>query len=740
MVELWVIQMKNNILNHFAFNDLKNHKKDTLMTFIILVFIAVICILLTSLTPIFGNHYVLEFQKEYGAFDYTTKNTYTKDQLNQMIISLDGVKKPLQEADVKTCFIQNLGYTFTDDSINYIIGDPTIIAVRIQQGRLPTQKHEIAIKKEVLEKYGYSDELGKTVEIPYVGLDGQMQVGRWYITGILEESGESSIVTMNEDKEERYRIYLQTDDSKVIDNAYELGLDSMFYTEDFLTDHQLDILIVMVQFVLFIVGCVILSGMTIASFDNRKDDYALLRGIGATRRQLYYVVFLQSLIFIVASVSVAFGISFLIISLLKNVIETIIPITFFSSYLIGIVFIISLMTFISYFMPARSASYRALTGSFQNNEFQYFYYRYKKLHHMRPFYLGWRQLVAHKKQMIVKIFLIFIASLMLLDMIGMSIYNQSLQQQKENLVKPQNHQQMTIEFTVYEDKTINIHDFDAFKSYASQIDYHHTFKLHDYSDGYGKVYCFDENLAQNFWIKNINPGEIIVSSQFAETYGKNEVNIQDDVYKIQHQIGEYEEEFIVMSVDDFQKYGDMNHYQNVIVKFDSIDKKTQGLIAFAKQGGHIKYFWKDSLANEQLNLSQEVTQDAKEIPIIQISILLIAGFIYMYQLSYEILKQRYTIGSYQLIGLRKIEIWLIYAYKSMLIAFIGFICAIYYHFADMMIQYGANGGWHIFMDGIPLIKQILPVLVMIFIFISISLFPLYYILKNDGLENINVKD
>ena len=38
------------------------------------------------------------------------------------------------------------------------------------------------------------------------------------------------------------------------------------------------------------------------------------------------------------------------------------------------------------------------------------------------------------------------------------------------------------------------------------------------------------------------------------------------------------------------------------------------------------------------------------------------------------------------------------------------------------------------------IKPKQAVLVMIFIFISISLFPLYYILKNDGLENINVKD
>ena len=82
-------------------------------------------------------------------------------------------------------------------------------------------------------------------------------------------------------------------------------------------------------------------------------------------------------------------------------------------------------------MPARGATRRALSGSFESTEFQYFYYRYKKLHQMRPMYLGWRQLVNNKKQMIFKIIFVFIASLMMMSIIGDYIYGIHLTKQRK---------------------------------------------------------------------------------------------------------------------------------------------------------------------------------------------------------------------------------------------------------------------------------------------------------------------
>lgn len=164
------------------------------------------------------------------------------------------------------------------------------------------------------------------------------------------------------------------------------------------------------------------------------------------------------------------------------------------------------------------------------------------------------------------------------------------------------------------------------------------------------------------------------------------------------------------------------------------------MIAFARQNNATQYYGEDSLLRAQLELNSQIENDYSGIPYFQLSLLLITGFIYMYQLSYEILKQRQTIGTYQLLGLRKFEIWKIYAYKSLFIALIGLMITFYFHFVDTLMQYSGDERYHIFFDFIPLLKQILPTLLMIMIFITLSLLPIYSILKKDGLENINAKD
>ena len=58
----------------------------------------------------------------------------------------------------------------------------------------------------------------------------------------------------------------------------------------------------------------------------------------------------------------------------------------------------------------------------------------------------------------------------------------------------------------------------------------------------------------------------------------------------------------------------------------------------------------------------------------------------------------------------------------------------------MFIEHGGNGGWHIFMDPIPLMGQVLPTLILIIILISFSLLPIYSILKKDGLENKTIRE
>ena len=48
-------------------------------------------------------------------------------------------------------------------------------------------------------------------------------------------------------------------------------------------------------------------------------------------------------------------------------------------------------------------------------------------------------------------------------------------------------------------------------------------------------------------------------------------------------------------------------------------------------------------------MNMNIEENTQNIPFIEISIMLGTGIIYIYQLSYEILKQRETIGTYQLL-------------------------------------------------------------------------------------------
>lgn len=742
MAELWVIVMRNNILNHFALNDLKNHKKDTLITFIIITFIAIGCILLTSFTPIFGNSRIFEFQKQNGTFDYISYNSIKPDKLNQLQISIHGEMKPLKNANVRYSCVQHQGYTLMGDSIDYIEGDPSIIAIQLEEGRMPTTDNEIAVKRHVLENFGYQDKLDSVIEIPYRDELDIIHVEQLKVVGLIKETGNTSVVTGSPTSEYSYTVYIDTYRGDKIDNYKDINFELTFDSDHFMDNRELNTLIIMVQFVLFIVGCIILSGMTVASFDNRKDDYALLRGIGATKRQLYYIVFVQSILLITLSLIVAFLLSFFIIFIVQNIVEMIVPLKSALPYFKGVIFIVCLMTLISYFMPARGACYRALTGSFQGNEFQFFYYRYKKLHQMRPFYLAWRQLVGNKKQMIVKVFLIFISTLMLMNIIGRYLYTGYLESQKKEALSPSTSNEIYMVYTSSEDGFVDERDFDVFKNYASKIKYFRTFNLHDYTDQYANVYCYDENVKEEFFIfSEPESGEVIMNSQYNDY---NELVINDEAYKVSNMTisgkNIMDSEFVVMTKEDFIKYGHMNRYQSVKITFDDIHKKTAAMIAYARQNMTIKYESHDSILISQQELSSLIETDYSEIPYFQLTLLSITGFIYMYQLSYEILKQRQTIGTYQLLGLRKFEIWKIYAYKSLFIALIGLMIAFYFHFVDKLMQYMGNGRYHVFFDFIPLLKQILPTLLMIIIFIILSLLPIYSMLKKDGLENVNAKD
>lgn len=731
--------MKSNILNHFAINDLKTHHKDTWISLITLITIALLCSLVVSLTPLFGNINIIQHQQQYGSHDFHTQEKVTLDEINHMKININGHDVLLKDADIKYSYEQNRGYASHEYSIDYVGHDLSILAISLKEGKLPENGEEIAVQESVLDWLGYEHQLNQTIEIPYYHDEKGYLVGEWKVVGLLEPTGTTAIL-QGEAENELFNLFIDVKDGDTLENYYQYNLVKSISDDAYIGTRELDILIVMIEFVLFILGCIVLSGMTIAAFDNRKDDYALLRGVGATNRQLYYVVLIQSIILCLISLIVAGILSYGILKLMAIFVKTVIPIQFQLSRLSGVVFIIFLMTLISYFMPARGACRRALTGSFEGTEFQYFYYRYKKLHQMRPFYLGWRQLVNHKKQMIVKVFLIFITSLMMMSIASSQILSTNYQLNKNFLSQVAADNDITLTYESLQDTAINEKDFDVYNTYAQDIRYFRYFDTE--IDRYvPRIYCFDEDIKKEFSIQDdLESGQIIVISGSSDTENKTEVIIQDKPYEIKSQIVAYEENLIIMSQLDYQQYADVDQYQSVKIYFTDIHQKTKGLIAFAKQNSQKQYNVSDSLFRVQRDYEYEYEDATHGIPVVELCVIFVASVIYVYQLSYEILKQRETIATYQLLGWRKFEIWKIYAYKSSLIALLGLVFALYYHFADCFLKHGGNGEWKIFLTFTNFLKQTGPVLIWILILIVLSLTPIYAILKKDGLENKNMRE
>lgn len=726
--------MKNNILIHFAINDLRNHYKDTLISFLTLTCLSLAFMVITFLSPLIINQRVIEHQNKYGENDYVSQMTMTNDDISQMQLQINNQKLTLQDKSIKYALVYNIGYSLTNDQIECIKNDSSLLAINIKEGIYPTHDNEIAVKETVLKNLGYDILLNQTVDIPYRDANDQYQVSTWKVVGFLENSGSASIIVGNTNAQQA-TLYISTNGQK-IDNAKELSLEKNYDIErEISSSGSLDFFVIVLNFSLFIIGSIILSGLTIASFDNRKNDYALLRGIGATNRQLYFIVFVQALILLVLAIIVSSLIYFAIVYFVKFFLETRISLQFYFQYYTGNIFVITLIAFISYFMPARGACRRALTGTFEAAEFQYFYYRYKKLHNMRPLYLGWRQLVGRKKQMIVKIFLIFIITLLTMNIVGNCIYDNYIQNLQMN-----NTNSIWLDYTPIGDSSYLPQEiFDVYKDSASEIRYFHVADMSGRGTEYAKVskvYAYNADIKKEFGLQSEpKPGEIITSRIFLSIdQPQTDLRLFNEIYTAIESV-DSESSFVIMNEKDFIKYGDIEHYQNIKIYFDTIQDKTKGLIDFAKKTQYTDdFYWQDGMLLEQYQMNSQY-DIFDSFPIL--SCIIGASFIYVYQLAFEIFKQRETIGTYQLLGLRKFEIWQIYAYKSFFIAIIGLICSIYYHFASYYLN---NIEWNIYITFNALLWQIGISLVIIAILIALSLLPLYSILNKEGLENKNIRE
>lgn len=278
-------------------------------------------------------------------------------------------------------------------------------AITLEEGHFPSQHDEIVVSDHL------SYQINDLVEVDILGLSQKMKV-----VGIVHNSQDIFCDMYIMPQDDFYEVYLycdtfySTDDENVVwtsDNAYgynhdEVWVQYMVNVENFGAFVQGGIFLILSLFIL-----------TTTFIQKRVKEFALLRGIGMTTKQLFlmemYEIALCGIFSILLATLLAPVLSYLIVYYISLSQECFIYIFSLPTYLFyTFVAFLSVLCFFIY--PARKSSYQALSGAFDNAQFKYFDVRIRKLKYIYKWRIAWREWKNHKRMNLLFIILICLCS------------------------------------------------------------------------------------------------------------------------------------------------------------------------------------------------------------------------------------------------------------------------------------------------------------------------------------------
>ena len=732
--------MKNNILNRFAFKDLKIHKKDS-MSLLIMIFISSFIIFTISfVSQTYSKEKYEEYQYKHGTYTY-----YTYDFDNNIEgTSIEIYDKFVPLTSFDYCVFENYGIDFNGIRLMGLNGNPDVVGIHLTEGRFPENKNEIILNVKYLEQYNLDYAIGDVFDLlyrqdfePFYKEIGENIETRVKVVGFIEGTSDYPLIVKLDNPINCQLFFATPHNAKVTGdrsttNDAQMHLYRNYNVDDLYSISSVAYKLGIVEVLTVIISMILIYSISVISFDKKQRDYTLLRSIGITQKQLYYIIFIQTLMLSFIPLILSIVIHY-ILSVVMNVETTV------NLYLWNI-FKIIFIVFIGYFLPAHSITRQSLTGSFEGSEFQVFYYQYKKRHIMRPFYLGYRQLISSKKSTALKIILLSLVCIQILDIV------RALSIEINKIEKTEN--RYNVAYYIKDGYTSSKDNWDAINEHAS-----HIYAL-PYVELSGEnrfpIYCDNENV-KDYYGYEISPkeGECLIN-------GYNLITFKDN-FSDTFVFDEYTD-YVVLNKADYDRYKQQGEYMNLILVFDSIQQRTTMFKnmsdrlndIFEDSAVEIDYlnydvlnkdyllnYNEDSIANINFNyLPNNYVELSKIEEINEKSYILTMSLIviYVFLSSLDIFHQKEDIGTYQLIGMSFKEIKSIYFYKSLIISFVSIVCAggcyllKYYEYAryQNIYQYFV----------IP------PVITIIIVFVTIwfIVYPLSFILKKDAFENKLTRD
>lgn len=544
----------NQTLHQLAYRNIHKYKKHYLFVGIM---IFVVSMIFMSVVLGYSNYY--RVKKHYNQEHYGTWYSY---------MDLTGYSEKIFDDILE--YVQNskLHYgLWYDQGIQneYLIGSMDkqlydMCRIKLKEGKYPAKDNEIAISHQI-DAYKLHD----TVSLQF---DGKTK--EYTVVGIVEKSQDlfPDIYTFQKisDKcylvldtvlghgtpETEYSFYIDPYDEstgivyKPVFNPFGYSSGSFGVFQQASTQ-----LLLLLEALALII--VVLITITSTSLKRRSNEFALLRGIGMTTRQLFVMVFYENLFTIFMSLFMGALLSFGIVYVMMLYFQSVYHYFYYQvdipTFLFYFVVLLAILIVATIFPIFNSAKY-SLSGTFDAKRFQYIQVRYKKLKKQTLYRLALRELKVSKK---ITFFMIgcfvFISTVFIFlnvdfesanaDYIQSFEYYVNYTLDKENLEEAY----QIPDISIYHQKKVN-----------SQIDY----KSHKGIDSYTTLISIDN-------IMDIDDIENSISGSMPKN--ENEILIRSDYeVVINHYISEYHTH--VESLEPIQ-IGD-------VITLDGIDLKVVG--------------------------------------------------------------------------------------------------------------------------------------------------------------------
>lgn len=409
-----------------AFDDMKKTRRSILVQFLVILIISTIYFSYLLCSDHYTELLDLYHEKRYGTW-YAMSVLERDDNYYARLVSLQeeiarvtSDELPEGEWKLNCGFMDRQGET---EGLSIVRSDEILYEmcrINLLEGKYPAKENEIALTEEAEKKL--KAEVGDSLTLTVNG-----EEGNYTVSGILSKSQDlfPDIYTAVEGNTEGLLYFTDsTAGVGITDTVYLVG-ESMDYDIEYRfnrygKDHagslwvhdkeNVDIdnrQVILVEMVVLI--ALILYALYSATLKSRAREFALLRGIGMTRGQLFFMAMLET--FIVCSLSILTG---LILGLLvtsgwelwlKNRwgVFTWYSIDYYREHwkeALGLYAALDFAAFLGIFRPLLKAGTVAMSGSFESSKLSFLQHHRKKLRPLTTRRLALLELLSDKRTLL----------------------------------------------------------------------------------------------------------------------------------------------------------------------------------------------------------------------------------------------------------------------------------------------------------------------------------------------------